>query len=172
MTYPYESRLNTAIRVKEPLITQVYFAWCYRENNKNDCEIWEEGEGYLQPEGFSIGVYPSSLELVEDARRDKHEYDYEKNYYKDHYLMLVVKYRREDEEHKLFLTPEHALSLLAYSLDDPWVRVINEVKERDDGSSKRFGDKIHAIENSIEILQPYYTKMDLCPKKFTDNEED
>ena len=106
----FKPRLDISPRVKIPMVSEVYFAWCH-QNNEGE---WEEGECYLQPDGFYNKEHPSSVDTLEEDRRgNKFDLDYEKGYFDDHYLMLVVKMLRGDKEKTLFFTPEHAYSLLS-----------------------------------------------------------
>ena len=69
----YKPRLDRTPRVKVPMVSEVYFAWCkYQTKVKgfNYEEGWTEGESYLQPSGFSRLDYPASVEAVEEARAD------------------------------------------------------------------------------------------------------
>ena len=116
----YKPRLDRTPRVKVPMVSEVYFAWCKYQTKVigfNYEECLTEGESYLQPSGFSRLDYPASVEAVEEARADNFELDYEKNYYKDHYVMLVMKYRKEDREYTIFLTPEHIHGIIEHSIN-------------------------------------------------------
>ena len=121
----FKPRMDTSPRVKIPIVSEIYFAWCYKMENPsegigNHCEPfhWEEGECYLQPDGFSNEEQPSSVDTLEEDRRgNKFNLDYEKGYFDDHYLMLVVKMRKGDEEETLFFTPEHAYQTFLFHPD-------------------------------------------------------
>tara|TARA_R110002020_G_scaffold43863_2_gene126936 strand:+ start:681 stop:1142 length:462 start_codon:yes stop_codon:yes gene_type:complete len=111
----FKSRLDTRPRVKTPLVSEIYFAWCYKMENPsegigNHCEPfhWEEGDSLISPSDPAI-----SIQDLEEDRASKFDYDYGKGYFDDHYLMLVVKTIRGDKEKTLFFTPEHAYSLLS-----------------------------------------------------------
>ena len=107
--YNYQNfapRVDTTPRVKIPMISQVYFAWCtYQEKvaHLNYEQGWEEADILINPSEPA-----TSVQELEEHRASNFEYDYEKRYYDDHYIMLVLKYRKGDEEYTIFLTPEHA----------------------------------------------------------------
>ena len=101
--YNYQNftpRVDTTPRVKIPMISQVYFAWCTHQDKS---EEWEEADILINPSEPATSVHE-----LEEHRASNLEYDYEKRYYDDHYIMLVLKYRKGDEEYTIFLTPEHA----------------------------------------------------------------
>jgi hypothetical protein len=97
----FKPRLNKTPRVKTPAVSKVYFAWCYQVKDG-----WEEGENFIHPNPPAI-----SIEDLEEDRASKFDLDYQKEYYKDHYLMLVAKYYKKDVEYTIFLMPEHAYEL-------------------------------------------------------------
>ena len=104
----FRPRLDTTPRVKTPIVSEVYFAWCCQNNEGK----WEEGDCFLQPTTRD-GRHPNSVsELEEDRRGDKFDLDYEKGYFDNHYIMLVVHYYQEAREHTLYFTPEHAFKIL------------------------------------------------------------
>ena len=111
----YKSRFDRKPRVKVPMVSEVYFAWCFQDDKLN----WEQGDDLIQPSGFYNGEYPTSVEAVETGREDHYELDYEKDpsYYKDHHIMLVMKYRKEDREYTIFLTPEHIHGIIEHSIN-------------------------------------------------------
>ena len=109
----YKSRFDRKPRVKVPMVSEVYFAWCFQDDKLN----WEQGDDLIQPSGFYNREYPTSGEAVETGWEDHYELDYEKNYYKDHYVMLVMKYRKEDREYTIFLTPEHIHGIIEHSIN-------------------------------------------------------
>ena len=100
----FKSRLDTRPRVKTPLVSEIYFAWC-RQNNAGE---WEEGDSLISPSNPAI-----SIQDLEEDRASKFDLDYQKEYFDNYYTMLVVKMIRGDEEKTLFFTPEHAYSLLS-----------------------------------------------------------
>ena len=116
------------------MISEVYFAWCKCQDQQ-----WEEGDILTNP-----SLKPAtSIQELEEHRASNFEYDYEKGYYDDHYVMLVLKYRQGDKEYKLFLTPEHAYGIIAHSIncDDygviiqpeySWEELNFEAKEKED----------------------------------------
>ena len=115
----FKSRLDTTPRVKTPLVSEIYFAWCYKMENPsegigNHCEPfhWEEGDSLISPSDPA-----SSIHDLEEDRASKFDYDYQKGYFDDHYLMLVVKMIRGDEEKILFFTPEHAHEIIEHGID-------------------------------------------------------
>ena len=109
----YTARFDRTPRVKRPMVSEVYFAWCHQNSGE-----WEEGECYLQPDGFYNKEHPSSVDILEEDRRgNKFDLDYEKGYFDDHYLMLVMKYRKGDREYILFLTPEHAHGIIEHGIN-------------------------------------------------------
>jgi len=115
--YNYQNfvpRLDVTPRVKYPMVSSIYFAWCYQEKDE-----WHEGECFLHPKELA-----TNIEDLEADRASKFELDYEKDYYKDHYAMLVVKYRKEDQQYTMYLTPEHAYKLLIVGL-----RASNDIKK-------------------------------------------
>ena len=135
--YNYQNfvpRIDTTPRVKVPMISEVYFAWCKCQDQQ-----WEEGDILTNP-----SLKPAtSIQELEEHRASNFEYDYEKGYYDDHYVMLVLKYRQGDKEYKLFLTPEHAYGIIAHSIncDDygviiqpeySWEELNFEAKEKED----------------------------------------
>tara|TARA_R100000656_G_C3948319_1_gene127943 strand:+ start:524 stop:955 length:432 start_codon:yes stop_codon:yes gene_type:complete len=108
--YNYQNfvpRIDTAPRVKYPMISEVYFAWCKCQDQQ-----WEEGDILTNPSEPA-----TSIQELEEHRASNFEYDYEKGYYEDHYAMLVLKYRQGDKEYKLFLTPEHAVAILKHGVN-------------------------------------------------------
>jgi len=111
----YKSRFDRKPRVKVPMVSEVYFAWCFQDDKLN----WEQGDDLIQPSGFYNAEYPTSVEAVETGREDHYELDYEKDpsYYKDHHIMLVMKYRKEDREYTIFLTPEHIHGIIEHSIN-------------------------------------------------------
>ena len=111
----YKSRFDRKPRVKVPMVSEVYFAWCFQDDKLN----WEQGDDLIQPSGFYNREYPTSVEAVETGREDHYELDYEKDpsYYKDHHIMLVMKYRKEDREYTIFLTPEHIHGIIEHSIN-------------------------------------------------------
>ncbi len=116
----FKPRLDRTPRVKVPMVSEVYFAWCKYQTKVegfNHEEGWTEGECYLQPSGFGSSEYPTSVAAVEEGRADNFELDYEKNYYKDHYVMLVMTYLEGDKEFKIFLTPEHIHGIIKHSIN-------------------------------------------------------
>ena len=147
----YKSRFDRKPRVKVPMVSEVYFAWCkYQTKVKgfNYEEGWTEGESYLQPSGFSRLDYPASVEAVEEARADNFELDYEKDYYKDHYVMLVMKYRKEDREYTIFLTPEHIHGIIEHSINcDEYGVIIQPEYSWEELQT----DSIHATSDTEEV---------------------
>ena len=118
----FKPRLDRTPRVKVPMVSEVYFAWCKYQTKVegfNYEEGWTEGDDLIQPSGFYNREYPTSVEAVETGREDHYELDYEKDpsYYKDHHIMLVMKYRKEDREYKIFLTPEHIHGIIEHSIN-------------------------------------------------------
>ena len=111
----YKSRFDRKPRVRVPMVSEVYFAWCFQDDKLN----WEQGDDLIQPSGFYNREYPTSVEAVETGREDHYELDYEKDpsYYKDHHIMLVMKYRKEDREYTIFLTPEHIHGIIEHSIN-------------------------------------------------------
>ena len=104
----FTARLDRTPRVKRPMVSEVYFAWCYQNNGK-----WEQGENFIHPDREQS----LSVEDLEEDRASKFELDYEKEYYKDHFLMLVMKYRKGDKEYTIFLTPEHAHGIIEHGIN-------------------------------------------------------
>ena len=100
-------RLDTTPRVKRSMISEVYFAWC-----KYQYPTWQEGDILTNPSEPA-----TSIQELEEHRASNFEYDYEKGYYDDHYVMLVLKYRKGDEEYTIFLTPEHAYGIIAHGIN-------------------------------------------------------
>ena len=108
--YNYQNfvpRIDTTPRVKYPMISEVYFAWC-----KYQYPTWQEADLLINP-----AEPVTSIQELEEHRASNFEYDYEKGYYDDHYVMLVLKYRQGDKEYKLFLTPEHAVAILKHGVN-------------------------------------------------------
>jgi len=99
----FKPRLDITPRVKTPIVSEVYFAWCYQVKDG-----WEEGENFIHPNSPAINI----ADLEADRTGDKFNLDYEKGYFNDHYIMLVIKYRKKDIEYTLYLTPEHAFKIL------------------------------------------------------------
>jgi len=117
--YDYKNfvpRLDLTPRVKVPMISEVYFAWCkYRDKASvgfNYEQGWKEADLLINP-----AEPVTSIQELEEHRASNFEYDYEKGYYDDHYAMLVLKYRKGDKEYKLFLTPEHAHGIIAHGIN-------------------------------------------------------
>ena len=99
----FKSRLDTTPRVKTPLVSEIYFAWC-RQNNGE----WEQADSLISPSNPAI-----SIQDLEEDRASKFDLDYQRDYFDNYYAMLVVKMIRGDKEKTLFFTPEHAYSLLS-----------------------------------------------------------
>ena len=117
--YNYQNftpRVDTTPRVKIPMISQGYFAWCtYREKASvgfTHEQGWQEGDICINPSEPA-----TSVQELEEHRASNFEYDYEKRYYDDHYIMLVLKYRKWDEEYTIFLTPEHAHGIIEHGIN-------------------------------------------------------
>ncbi len=111
----FTARFDRTPRVKRPMVSEVYFAWCYQAKPVAGFihkDGWQEGECFIHPDSPAI-----SIEDLEEDRASKFELDYEKDYYKDHYAMLVVKYRKGDKEYTLFLTPEHAHGSIEHGIN-------------------------------------------------------
>ena len=104
----FKSRLDTTPRVKTPLVSEIYFAWC-RQNNEGE---WEEGDSLISPSNPAI-----SIQDLEEDRASKFDLDYQKEYFDNYYTMLVVKMIRGDEEKTLFFTPEHAHEIIEHGID-------------------------------------------------------
>ena len=122
--YNYQNfvpRVDTTPRVKRPMISKVYFAWCYQEKDE-----WHEGDCFLQPLSHHGGEYPNSIEELEQDRASKFDLDYEKDYYKDHYAMLVIAYRMDDKEYTIYLTPEHAREIIKHGINSNAHGVLNQ----------------------------------------------
>tara|TARA_R100001143_G_scaffold60713_1_gene60438 strand:+ start:1309 stop:1713 length:405 start_codon:yes stop_codon:yes gene_type:complete len=100
-------RLDLTPRVKVPMISEVYFAWC-----KYQYPTWQEADLLINP-----AEPVTNIQALEEHRASNFEYDYEKGYYNDHYAMLVLKYRKGDKEYKLFFTPEHAHGIIDVGID-------------------------------------------------------
>ena len=142
--YDYKNfvpRLDLTPRVKVPMISKVYFAWCKYQAKGSIVFNYEPGG-----EEADILINPSvpatSIQDLEEHRASNFEYDCEKGYYKDHYAMLVLKYRKGDEEYTIFLTPEHAYGIIAHGIncDDygviiqpeySWEELTFEAEEKD-----------------------------------------
>ena len=57
----FTARLDRTPRVKRPMVSEVYFAWCYQNNGK-----WEEGDSLISPSNPAI-----SIEDLEEDRASK-----------------------------------------------------------------------------------------------------
>ena len=142
----YKSRFDRKPRVKVPMVSEVYFAWCFQDDKLN----WEQGDDLIQPSGFYNREYPTSVEAVETGREDHYELDYEKDpsYYKDHHIMLVMKYRKEDREYTIFLTPEHIHGIIEHSINcDEYGVIIQPEYSWEELQT----DSIHATSDTEEV---------------------
>ena len=96
----FKHRFDNTPVAKVAMLGKIHFAWCKRDENGD----WEVGEDYLH-DGYAEAH--TSIESLEDARRDHFDLDYEKHYYDDHYIMIVCTYYFGSSEKQIFYVPEH-----------------------------------------------------------------
>jgi hypothetical protein len=102
----FKHRFDNTPVAKVAMLGKIHFAWCKRDENGD----WEVGEDYLHT-GYAEAH--TSIETLEDARRDHFDLDYEKNYYDDHYIMIVCTYYFGSSEKQIFYMPEHLFLVLS-----------------------------------------------------------
>jgi len=135
--YGAKRRFNPTPVVDVATLGRVFIAWC----TKNEDGKWEVGENYLH-DGYAEDG--NSIRLLEHIRtHENFDLDYEKNYYDNHYIMIVCTFFKGDKELQIFYSPEHLCRLLSRLAVGTW--------------------KGSALYNSTDTwpLQPQYSKAEL-----------